>query len=88
MQSVDKKDVERRRVIGEFLTSAVGDEAFSNLYYEISELETKIEQPKGDKTPQGRKQLKDLTLQKEAKAKELDRQFRALFGNNVVAVKK
>jgi hypothetical protein len=88
MQSVDKKDVERRRVIGEFLTSAVGDEAFSNLYYEISELETKIEEAKGVKTPQGRKQLKDLTLQKEAKAKELDRQFRALFGNNVVAVKK
>ena len=88
MQSVDKKDVERRRVIGEFLTSAVGDESFSNLYYEISELETKIDEAKGVKTPQGRKQLKDLMLQKEAKVKELDRQFKVLFGNNTVAVKK
>jgi hypothetical protein len=88
MQSVDKKDVERRRVIGEFLTSAVGDEAFSSLYYEISELETKIEEAKGVNTPQGRKQLKDLMLQKAAKVKELDNQFKAMFGNNAVAVKK
>src|SRR5215204_2448293 len=87
MQSVDKKDVERRRVIGEFLTSAVGDEAFSNLYYEISELETKIDEAKGVNTPQGRKQLKELTLLKEAKVKELDRQFKVLFGSNTVAVK-
>ncbi len=88
MQSVDKKDVERRRVIGEFLTSAVGDEGFSNLYYEISELENKIDEAKGVNTPQGRKQLKDLTLQKEAKVRELDRQFKVLFGNSTVAVKK
>jgi hypothetical protein len=88
MQSVGKKDVERRRVIGEFLTGVVGDEAFSNLYYEISELETKIDEAKGVNTPQGRKQLKDLTLLKEAKVKELDKQFRVMFGNNTVAVKK
>lgn len=88
MQSVDKKDVDRRRMIGDFLTSAVGDEAFSNLYYEINELETKIDEVKGVSTPQGRQQLKDLKLQKEAKSKELDRQFRAMFGNNAVAAKK
>ena len=88
MQSVDKKDVERRRVIGEFLTSAVGDEAFSNLYYQISELETKIDEAKGVNTPQGRKQVKDLKLQKAAKLKELDNQFKAMFGNTAVAAKK
>lgn len=88
MQSVDKKDVERRNIIGEFLTSAVGDEGFSNLYYEISELETKIDEAKGVNTPQGKKQLKDLMLLKEAKVKELDRQFKNLFGSNIAAVKK
>jgi hypothetical protein len=88
MQSVGKNDVERRRIIGDFLTSAVGDEGFSNLYYEISELETKIDEAKGVNTPQGRKQLKDLTLLKTAKLKELDKQFKVLFGSNTVAVKK
>ena len=88
LQSVDKKDVGRRNIIGDFLTSAVGDEAFSTLYYEISELEVKIEEAKGVNTPQGRKQLKDLKLLKEAKVKELDRQFKTLFGSNIAAVKK
>jgi hypothetical protein len=88
MQSVNKTDVERRKVIGEFLTSAVNDEGFSNLYYEISELDTKIDEAKGVNTPLGRKQLKDLTLQKEAKVRELDRQFKVLFGNSAVTAKK
>lgn len=88
LQSVDKNDVERRRIIGEFLTSAVGDEGFSNLYYEISELDTKIDEAKGVNTPMGRKQLKDLTVQKAAKVRELDRQFKVLFGNNAYAAKK
>jgi hypothetical protein len=88
MQNVGKNDVERRRIIGDFLTSAVGDEGFANLYYEITELENKIDEAKSVKTPQGRKQLKDLTLLKEAKVKEFDKQFKVMFGNNTVAVKK
>jgi hypothetical protein len=88
MLSVGKRDYERRRIIGEFLSDAVGDETFSNLLYDISELENKLDEAKTVNTPQGRKQLKDLTLSRELKLKELDKQFKLLFGRNFVAAKK
>jgi hypothetical protein len=86
MQSVGKNDFERRQVIGGFLTDTIGDEGFSKLYYEISELETKIDEAKTVKTPQGRKQLKDLTVLRDAKLKELDKQFKLLLGRNFAPV--
>jgi hypothetical protein len=86
MQSVGKRDYERRRIIGEFLIEAIGDETFSNLHYEIAELENKIDEAKTVNTPQGRKQLKDLTLARELKIKEFDKRFRFLLGRNFVPV--
>ncbi len=86
MQSVGKNDFERRRIIGEFLTETIGDEGFSNLYYAIVELETKIDEAKTVNTPQGRKQLKDLNVLRETKLKELDKRFKFLLGRNFVPV--
>ena len=86
MQSVGKNDFERRRIIGEFLTDSIGDEGFSNLYYAIMELETKIDEAKTVNTPQGRKQLKDLNLLRETKLKEFDKRFKFLLGRNFVPV--
>jgi hypothetical protein len=86
MQSGGKSDFEKRRKIGEFLTDFLGDEAFSNLHYEIAELEAKIEEAKAVDTPQGNKQIKDLTLLRDAKLKELDKQFKFLQGRNFVPV--
>ncbi len=86
LQSVGKNDFERRRIIGEFLTDSLGDEGFSNIYYAIMELETKIDEAKTVNTPQGRKQLKDLNLLRETKLKELDKRFKFLLGRNFVPV--
>lgn len=88
MQSVGKNDFERRRIIGDFLTATINDEAFLNLHYDITELENKIDEAKAINTPQGKKQLKDLTLLRDAKIKEFDKQFKLLLGKNFVAVKK
>jgi hypothetical protein len=88
MQSVGKADFERRQTIGGFLVDTVGDEGFSNLNYEIAELENKINDAKSVNTPLGRKQFKDLTVLREAKLKELDKQFKLLLNRNFAAVVK
>jgi hypothetical protein len=84
MQSVGKSDFERRRVIADFLSDTIGDEGFTKLLFDISELEDKINEAKGVNTPQGRKQLKDLNVLREAKFKELDRNFKSLLCRNFV----
>lgn len=86
MQSVAKTDFERKRIIREFLTETVNEEAFSNLSYEIAELEGKIEEAKAIKTPLGRKQLRDLNLAKELKVKEFEKRFKFLLGRNFAPV--
>lgn len=88
MLSVGKGDFERRRIIGEFLSDTIGDEDFSKLFYETTELENKIEEAKTVNTPQGKKQLKDLNLLREAKLKELDKRFKFLFNRNFAPVEK
>lgn len=88
MQSVGKDDFERRRIIGEFLADSISDETLSNLHYDISEIESNIEEAKNINTPQGKKQVKDLTLQRDMKLKEFDTRFKLLLGKNFVAVKK
>ena len=86
MQSISKNDSERRRIIGDFLSDTIGDEGFSNILYETSQLEDKITEAKGVNTPQSRKQVKDLTLLRDAKLKELDKRFKFLLGRNFVPV--
>lgn len=86
MQSVGKSDFERRRNIGDFLSDTIGDEDFSKLLYDTSELETKIEEVKGVNTPQGRKQVKDLNLLRDLKLKEIDKRFKFLLGRNFAPV--
>lgn len=86
MQSADKNDFEKRRLIGEFLSDFLGDETFSTLHYGVLEIEGKLEEAKenNDATPQGKKQLKDLNLARDAKLKELDKRFKFLLGRNFV----
>jgi len=86
MQTVGKNDFERRQTINGFLSDAIGDEGFSNLTYEIQELETKIGEAKEINTPIGRKQVKDLNLQRDLKIKELDKRFKFLLGRNFAPV--
>ena len=88
MQAVGKGDFERRRIIGEFLTDITGDEGFAKLHSDTVELESKIEEAKSVNTPLGRKQLKDLTVLRDAKLKELDKQFKLLLNRNFAAVQK
>lgn len=86
MQSIGKSDVERRRIIGEFLYDMSADEEFNNINNEVADLETQIAEAKGVNTPQGKKQLKDLTLAKDAKLRELDKRFRLLLDRGFVPV--
>ena len=86
LQSVGKDDVERKRVIMEFLTDTIGDEILSKTYYDYSELETKIEEIKKEATPEARKQLKTMTASKEVLLKDFDRRFKFMFGRHFVPV--
>lgn len=86
LQSVGKDDVERKRVIMEFLTNTVGDEMLSKLYYDYSELEIKIEEVKKESTPEAKKQLKIMTASKDVMIKDFDKRFKFMFGRNFVPV--
>lgn len=86
LQSVGKTDVQRKRVIMEFLTDTIADETLSKLYYDYSELETKIEEMKTADTPEAKKQLKTMTASKEVLLKNFDKRFKFLYGRHFVPV--
>lgn len=86
LQSVGKADVERKRVIMEFLTDTVADETLSKFYYDYSELETKIEEMKNADTPEARRQLKTMTASKNILLKDFDKRFKFLYGRHFVPV--
>ena len=86
MHSIGKNDVERRRIIGEFLYDMSYDEVFNSLNNEVADLETQIAEAKGDNTPEGKQQLKELTLQRDAKLVELDVRFKFLLDRNFAPV--
>ncbi|HMS39508.1 MAG TPA: hypothetical protein PKE69_04725 [Pyrinomonadaceae bacterium] len=84
LQSVGKKDNQRKSMITDFLVNAIGDGELSSLYYELQEIEYQIEEAKNDNTPQGKKQLKDLTILKDTKSKNFDKRFKFLQSKNFV----
>ncbi len=86
LQSIGKNDIDRRRIITEFLIETLGDEGLSGIYYEILELEYQIDEAKNLNTPQSKKQVKDLTVLKDAKSKEFDKRFKLLQSRNFVPV--
>ena len=86
MQSTGKGDTERRQIIGEFFYEIVTDEEFSNLNNAIVSLENQISEAKTVNTPEGKKQLKDLKLERDAKLRELDVRFKFLLDRNFVPV--
>ncbi|KAK0039153.1 hypothetical protein Bpfe_031418 [Biomphalaria pfeifferi] len=85
LQSVDKNDTERRFIIMEFLTSAVEDEAFSQIYYDYQELEYKIKEAPAD-TPEAKKQLKAMQDSKALMLKNFDKRFKLLYSKNFAKV--
>lgn len=86
LQSVGKNDIERKSTITDFLVNVVSDEKLSGVYYEIQELDYQIEEAKNLDTPQGKKQVKDLTILKDAKSKDFDKRFKFMQSRNFVAV--
>jgi hypothetical protein len=88
LQNVDKKDTERTNLITEFFVDTIGDETYSTIYFEIQEIEYKIEEAKNVNTPQGRKQLKDLINLKNAKYIELENRFNFLESRNFIVAEK
>lgn len=86
LQSVGKDDIERKKIIMEFLTETVADETLTKMYYDYSELETKIEEAKTIETPEGKKQLKVLTAAKDAMLKDFDKRFKFMHGRNFAPV--
>jgi len=85
LQSVDKNDTERRFIIMEFLTSAVEDEAFSQIYYDYQELEYKIKEAPTD-TPEAKKQLRAMQDSKALMLKNFDKRFKLLYSKNFAKV--
>ena len=86
LQTVAKDDVERKRIIMEFLIDVVADETLSKLYYDYSELETKIEEMKQAETPESKKQLKTMAESRTILLKDFDKRFKLLYGRNFVPV--
>ena len=86
LQTVGKDDFERKRVIMEFLTDIVADETLSKIYYDYSELESKIEEAKTADTPEAKKQLKTLTATKDVMLKDFDKRFKFMHGRNFATV--
>lgn len=86
LQSVAKTDVERKRIITEFLIEAIADETLSKIYYDYTELETKIEEMKKADTPEAKKQLRALTASKEVLLKDFDKRFKFLHARHFVPV--
>jgi len=86
LQTVGKDDVERKRIIMEFLTTTVSDETLSKLYYDYSDVESKIEEAKQAETPEAKNQIKTLTIQKDTLMKDFDKRFKLLHGRNFAAV--
>jgi len=86
LQSVGKDDNERKNIIMGFLVDTVNDETFSKIYYDYSDLESKIGEAKNSDTPEAKKQLKTLTLQKDALIKDFDKRFKLLHSRNFAPV--
>lgn len=86
LQSVDKADAERKRLIMGFLTEVLADETLSKIYYEYHELEYRIEETKKETTPEAKKQLKAMTTSKDVLLKDFDKRFKFLYGRNFAAV--
>ena len=85
LQSTGKDDIERRKIIMQFLTDVVSDETLSKSYYDYLELEMKIEETKKETTAEAKKQLKLLTASKETMLKDFDKRFKFMHGRNFVA---
>lgn len=86
LQKVEKSDVERRRVIMGFLNDSLGDETYSNIYYDIMEIEYKIEDAQKENAPQSEKTIKELNAAKEAKFVELEKRFNFLQNRKFATV--
>ncbi len=86
LQKTDKTDLTRKRVIMEFLNDSIGDETFSNIYYQLNEVEYEIEEAQKDNSAQGKKSLQDLTVTRDAKYVELEKRFKFMQQRKFVAV--
>lgn len=86
LQKVEKNDVERRRAVMGFLNDSLGDETYSNIYYDIMDIEYRIEEAQKENTPQNEKTIKELNAAKEVKTVELEKRFKLLQGRKFATV--
>jgi hypothetical protein len=86
LQSVGKQDLERKRVIMEFLTGVVEDSNFSNIYYDYLELENKIKEENLKTTPEAKKQVKTMIESRNTLLKDFDKRFKFMYERNFVPV--
>lgn len=86
LQSVAKTDAGRKRIIMEFLTDFLADETLSKIYYDYSELESKIDEMKNSDSAVARKQLKIMSASKESLLRNFDTRFKFLYGRHFVPV--
>ncbi len=86
MQSVGKEDIERKRIIMEFLISTVEDSELTSTYYEYLDLEEKINEEKAKTTPESKKQLKTMIETRSTLLKNFDKRFKFMLDRNFVPV--
>ncbi len=86
LQKVEKSDVERRRVVMGFLNDSLGDETYSTIYYDVLDIEYKIEEAQKENSPQSEKTIKDLNAAKEVKTVELEKRFKFMQNRKFTAV--
>ncbi len=86
MQSVGKEDLERKRIITDFLISTVEDSELNSIYYDYLDLEEKIKEEKVKTTPEAKKQLKTMIETRNTLLKSFDKRFKFMLDRNFVPV--
>ena len=86
LQSVDKRDSQRKQIIMEFLTSTISDSNLSEIYYEYVELDGKITDASKATTPESKVVVKTLTEKRNNLLKDFEKRFRFMFQRNFAPV--
>lgn len=88
LQSVDKRDFSRRNMIMSFLADSVQDEDFSQIYYDISDLENELSELLKLNDPVSKSSAKAKSAQLDKLLKDFDARFKLMHKRNFVPIAK
>ncbi|MCW5959784.1 MAG: hypothetical protein KIS76_06440 [Pyrinomonadaceae bacterium] len=88
LQSVDKHDVTRRNMVMSFLADSVRDEDFSQIYYDISNLQNELSEVSKLNDKESKAKAKAMTTQLEQLLKDFEVRFKFMYKRNFAPIAK